>query len=142
MTHDTNDAPDTHDAPNPPAPRATRFQAPAPGRVDKLVAAHAGGASRRRVAALFAAGHVRVDGRVAQKGQIVAAGATIEVAAPPASDADLRPVPEPGLVLPVLYVGSYFALVIPGGTWPPGTTSHWAPLIFYRYGGEWSERVY
>lgn len=116
----THDAPGSPDSPDGSAARATRFQAPAPGRVDKLVAAHAGGASRRRVAALFAAGHVRVDGRVAQKGQIVAAGATIEVAAQPASDADLRPVPEPGLVLPVLFEDA--ALVVVDK--PAGMPSH------------------
>jgi 23S rRNA pseudouridine1911/1915/1917 synthase len=140
MTPDAPDTPGTPDAPDGSAPRATRFQAPAPGRVDKLVAAHAGGASRRRVAALFAAGHVRVDGRVAQKGQIVAAGAMIEVAAPPASDADLRPVPEPGLVLPVLYEDAALVVVakpagMPSHPLRPGETGTAANALVARHPG-------
>lgn len=114
MSSGTPEAPGAPDAPG------TRFQAPTAGRVDKLVAAHAGGASRRRVAALFAEGKVRVGGRVAQKGQVVPAGALIEVAALPASDADLRPVPEPDLVLPVLYEDA--ALVVVDK--PAGMPSH------------------
>jgi 23S rRNA pseudouridine1911/1915/1917 synthase len=110
----------TDDPDRPAPPGAVRFQAPAPGRVDKLVAARVGGASRRRVAALFAAGAVRVNGRVVRKGAIAAAGATIEIAALPASDADLRPVPEPGLVLPVLYEDEVLVVVDK----PAGMPSH------------------
>jgi 23S rRNA pseudouridine1911/1915/1917 synthase len=116
----TIDVPDEPGGPGTPGAVAARFQAPAPGRLDKLVAAHVGGASRRRVAALFAAGAVHVNGRVARKGQVVAAGATIEITALPASDADLRPVPEPGLVLPVLYEDE--ALVVVDK--PAGMPSH------------------
>jgi 23S rRNA pseudouridine1911/1915/1917 synthase len=99
-------------------PGVVRFPASAAGRLDQLVAAHFAGAGRRRVAALFAAGRVRVDGRVAQKGQRVAAGAIIEVAGP--DPTHLAPVPEPGLVLPVLFEDA--ALV--GINKPPGMPSH------------------
>jgi 23S rRNA pseudouridine1911/1915/1917 synthase len=111
-----------------------RFQAREPGRVDLLVAAHLAGASRRRVAALFAAGRVRVDGRVARKGLHVPAGAVIEIIAEPAppppplptatplptSDAALWPVPDPALSLPVLHVDSALVVVAK----PPGMPSH------------------
>jgi 23S rRNA pseudouridine1911/1915/1917 synthase len=114
----------------------TRFQADAAGRLDLLVAAHLPGASRRHVAALCAAGRVCVDGRVARKGQQVAAGATIEIAAEPAAhgagepaarDAGeptaaeyLAPVSEPALVLSVLHVDE--ALVVVNKA--PGMPSH------------------
>jgi 23S rRNA pseudouridine1911/1915/1917 synthase len=105
-----------------------RFQAPAAGRLDLLLAAHLHGASRRHVAALCAAGRVRVDGRVARKGQQVAAGATIEIAAGGASELSAAaylapvPVPEPGpgLGLSVLHVDA--ALVVVNK--PPGMPSH------------------
>lgn len=123
-----------------PAPPGARFEAPAPGRIDKLVAAHVGGASRRRVAALFEAGAVRVNGRVVKKGQIVAAGATIEIAALPASDADLRPVPEPGLVLPVLYEDAALVVVdkpagMPSHPLRPGETGTAANALVARHPG-------
>lgn len=106
----------------------TRFQAPAAGRLDHVVAAHLPGASRRQVAALCAAGRVRVDGRVARKGQPVAAGARIEIAAElPADDAGalpaamyFAPVPEPALELSVLHVDE--ALVVVNKL--PGMPSH------------------
>lgn len=109
-----------------------RFQAPGPGRVDLLVAAHLAGASRRRVAALFAAGRVRVDGHVARKGLHVPAGALIEILGDPAppdapppdalptADAALRPVPDPALSLPVLHVDAALVVVAK----PPGMPSH------------------
>lgn len=136
-----DDLPMTPDAPESFAtPGAARFQAPAPGRIDKLVAAHVGGASRRRVAALFAAGSVRVNGRVVRKGQIVAAGATIEIAALPASNADLRPVPEPGLLLPVLYEDAALVVVdkpagMPSHPLRPGETGTAANALAARHPG-------
>jgi 23S rRNA pseudouridine1911/1915/1917 synthase len=117
------------DAPGAPPAAVTRFQARAAGRVDLLVAAHLAGKSRRRVAALFAAGRVSVDGRVARKGQHVPAGATIEIAGQiasmpagmPAGDAELAPLPELALsVLPILHLDA--ALVVVNK--PPGMPSH------------------
>lgn len=95
-----------------------RFEAPAAGRLDLLVAARLGGAGRRRVAALFAAGRVRVDGRVVRKGQHVAVGAVIEVLAP--AGADLAPVPARDAALPVLYEDEVLVAV----NKPPGVPSH------------------
>ncbi len=80
-----------------------RFRAPAAGRADKLVAAGLGGASRKRVAALFQAGAVRVDGRRVQKGAAVAQGSEIAVADAPVTDDALRPIARPDLDLDVVY---------------------------------------
>jgi 23S rRNA pseudouridine1911/1915/1917 synthase len=48
-------------------------------RLDRLVVRHAGALGRRRAAALFAQGAVRVDGRRATKGELARAGSTVEV---------------------------------------------------------------
>ncbi len=65
----------------------------ADGRADQLVAARFPGAGRRRIAALFRDGAVRVDGRRARKGQRVAAGSVVELArAPATTDEELWPV--------------------------------------------------
>jgi 23S rRNA pseudouridine1911/1915/1917 synthase len=103
------------------APAAvTRFRARAPGRVDLLVAAHLGSAGRRRVAALFAAGRVRVDGHVARKGLHVTAGAVIEVMGEVMGEVMAGVVPEPALALPVLHVDAVLVVVAK----PPGMPSH------------------
>lgn len=90
---------------------AIRFRNARAGRADKAVAAHFAGASRKHVAALFDRGAVRVGGRVARKGDIVAAGAELEVAAAPADAADLRPVPEPARALDVLHEDAALVVV-------------------------------
>jgi len=49
------------------------------------------------------------------------------------------------LLLPVLYVGSYLALVVPAGVQHPGPTQAFStPVIFdnYRCGGSWSDRLF
>ncbi len=52
-------------------------------RVDQLVAARFPQAGRRRIAELFDAGHVRINGRVAKKGDSAPQGAEISIAQPP-----------------------------------------------------------
>lgn len=77
--------------------KVTRFAAPRAGRADRIVAACFAGASRKQVAALFDRGAVRIHGRAARKGDLVAAGADIEVRGAPAGVEDLRPVAQPDL---------------------------------------------
>lgn len=61
------------------------------GRADRALAAAFPAVGRRRLAELFAAGAVRVDGRVARKGDRVAAGAVVELAAAPVARSEERP---------------------------------------------------
>lgn len=93
------------------------------GRVDLIVARRFPEVGRRRVAALFRAGLVRIDGRVARKGDHAAAGAMVTVAEPPASGEALRPVAEDEASIAVLFLDEH--LVALGK--PAGMPSH--PLI-------------
>ena len=45
------------------------------------------------------------------------------------------------LFLPVLYVGSYYVLVVPDGSWRAIISSTY-PTPRYRIGGVWSERIF
>lgn len=65
------------------------------GRVDQALARRYPGAGRKRLAALFEAGAVRVDGKRARKGDRLAAGARVELTEPPARGEDLRVAPDP-----------------------------------------------
>ena len=65
------------------------------GRLDVALARRFPGAGRKRLAALFDRGAVRVDGKRAKKGDRVAAGAKIEVTEPPPRGDDLRARPDP-----------------------------------------------
>ena len=65
------------------------------GRIDRALAAAFPQVGRRRLAELFAAGAVRVGGKVARKGDRVAAGAVLELATVPAGRATERPQPDP-----------------------------------------------
>lgn len=118
----------------------TRFRAPAAGRADKLLAAHFAGASRKRVAALFPAGHVRVDGHVARKGDRVPAGALIEVTGAPARAPDLIPAPQPELALAVLHEDAALVAVnkpagVPSHPLRPGEAGTLASALVARYPG-------
>jgi len=75
------------------------------GRVDRAVARHFPDVGRRRLSELFAAGAVRVGGRVARKGDRVDVGAEVVLAQAPLSRADLPPTPDPAVAarLVVLY---------------------------------------
>jgi 23S rRNA pseudouridine1911/1915/1917 synthase len=86
------------------------------GRVDRIVLARFPGSSRRRVAALFAEGGVRLDGALAKKGDVAAAGAEITLAHAPITDAELRVVAETGAPVVILYVDEdLVALAKPAG---------------------------
>ncbi|HET7505507.1 MAG TPA: RluA family pseudouridine synthase [Kofleriaceae bacterium] len=71
-------------------------------RVDKALARFYPEAGRRRLAALFADGAVRINGRRAHKGDRVAIGDTVELAREPASGDALRPAPDPDVPLVVV----------------------------------------
>lgn len=82
-------------------------------RLDRFLTAHMTGASRRRTAAIIAAGAVRVNGRRAAKGRMLQRGdavdvdLTVELAAPPA---------DPTLAVPILYEDhALLALAKPSG---------------------------
>jgi 23S rRNA pseudouridine1911/1915/1917 synthase len=72
------------------------------GRVDKALAKQFPQAGRRALAELFDEGAVKVAGKRAKKGDRVAPGDVIELAREPASREQLRPQPDPSLVLEVL----------------------------------------
>ena len=119
-------------------PSATRFRSAHAGRADKAVAAHFAGASRKQVAALFERGAVRVGGRVARKGDMVAAGAELEVAAAPAGADDVRPVPAPDVALDVLHEDAALVAVnkpadMPSHPLQPGERGTLANALVARY---------
>ncbi|HTJ44764.1 MAG TPA: RluA family pseudouridine synthase [Kofleriaceae bacterium] len=62
------------------------------GRADRVLARRFPGASRRRLAALFDEGAVKVGARVAKKGDRLDAGDEVTLTAEPAEGEDLRPV--------------------------------------------------
>ncbi|HVK78687.1 MAG TPA: S4 domain-containing protein, partial [Kofleriaceae bacterium] len=80
-----------------PGPGQTSFVVGADedDRLDRVLSRRFPQASRKRLAELFAEGAVRVDGRVARKGDRAAPGAEVRLTRPPTGDADLRPVGDP-----------------------------------------------
>lgn len=90
-----------------------------PARADRAVAAAFPGASRRRVAALFAAGAVHINGNRARKGDPVKPGDHISLDEPPATDDEMRPKPEE-LPLEVLFADAHLVAVDK----PAGLPSH------------------
>ncbi|MEJ7602150.1 MAG: pseudouridine synthase [Kofleriaceae bacterium] len=64
-------------------------------RVDKALARHFPAAGRRQLAELFDAGHVKVAGKRAKKGDRVAPGDIVELAVSPVSGDALQPLPDP-----------------------------------------------
>ncbi|RMH43132.1 MAG: RluA family pseudouridine synthase [Deltaproteobacteria bacterium] len=90
------------------------------GRIDRIVQRRYPYASRRTLARYFADGNVRVDGAVARKGTCVAAGAVIDLRAPPPAPDDLRPVADGGAPLAVLYADADLVAVAK----PAGMPSH------------------
>lgn len=72
------------------------------GRVDKALARHFPGASRRQLAELFDIGAVRIGTGKAKKGDRVAEGDVIELARPPMSGDDLRPLPDFAIALDIV----------------------------------------
>ncbi|MCS6912384.1 MAG: RluA family pseudouridine synthase [Myxococcales bacterium] len=71
-------------------------------RLDGFLARQTG-RSRAAVVRLIASGQVRVGGRLARKGLLLAAGDRVELAHMPADDLVVPPVPQPELPLQVLY---------------------------------------
>jgi 23S rRNA pseudouridine1911/1915/1917 synthase len=64
------------------------------GRADHVLARRFPGTSRRRLAELFDAGHVKVGARVAKKGDRWDAGVNVTIASAPRAGEDLRPLPD------------------------------------------------
>ncbi len=90
------------------------------GRVDLFLGRQFPGVSRRRLARMFADGEVRIGGRVARKGDRVAAGDQVTVADPPPRGDDLRAVPDESVVLPVLHLDPALVAIAK----PAGMASH------------------
>jgi 23S rRNA pseudouridine1911/1915/1917 synthase len=89
------------------------------GRLDKLLAARFG-ASRRQLARLFDDGHVRIDGKRADKGDVVRPGQRVALAVRPGGGDALAPIAEPDAPLDVLHLDA--ALVAIGK--PAGVACH------------------
>lgn len=90
-------------------------------RVDRVIARHFPSTSRRKVTDLFDDRAVRIDGKLAKKGDRVAAGAVVELARPPVSPEDLRVRPDPDAAarLTVLHTSDDLVFVAK----PPGMAS-------------------
>ena len=83
-------------------------------RLDRFLASHLPETSRRRAAAIIAAGAVLVNGRPAAKSQLLQRGDTVEIAAAGLLAGDLAPQPE--LALPILFEDeSLIAVAKPAG---------------------------
>ncbi len=89
------------------------------GRADHVIGIRFPDASRKRLAALFACGAVRVDGKKVKKGAIVSAGQRVTLARAPDTAADLRTQPE-DLELARVYEDSALLVLIK----PAGMPSH------------------
>ncbi len=90
-------------------------------RVDRVITRRFPDSSRRRVVELFDDGAVRVDGRIAKKGDRAGPGAVITLARTPATGDDLRVHPDPDAAarLQVLYTDDDLVVV----SKPPGMPS-------------------
>ncbi len=112
---------DDHDAAPPAVANRFTVAAADADRVDRVVARHFPGTSRRQVVELIGLGAVRLDGRVAKKGDRAAAGAVIELSRAPAASEDRRVVPDPEAAarLRVLHVDDDVVVV----SKPPGMPS-------------------
>ena len=90
-------------------------------RLDRVLARRFPGASRTRLGELFAAGAVRVDGKLARKGDRARPGATVELAQPPVTADALRVTADEAAAarLDVLHVDDEVVVVAK----PPGMPS-------------------
>jgi 23S rRNA pseudouridine1911/1915/1917 synthase len=107
-------------------------------RVDKALARWFPDAGRKQLAALFADGAVRVNGKRASKGDRVAIGDTVELAREPVSGDALRPAPDPDVPLVVLVEHSHLVVVdkpagIPSQPLRAGELGTVANAIAFRY---------
>ena len=96
-----------------PPPTTFVIDAGETDRLDRVVARRFPGASRKRLDELFAAGAVRVDGRLARKGDRAKPGTTVELAQPPATADALRVVADPAAAerLEILHVDDELIVV-------------------------------
>ncbi len=92
-----------------------RFVCDADGvRLDRFIADHTEAGTRRRTAAIIAAGAVRVNGRAARKGHVLQPGDVVEI--DPAALATAPPLAQADLALPILYEDeALIALAKPSG---------------------------
>lgn len=90
-------------------------------RLDRVLARRFPGAGRHRIGELFAAGAVRVDGKLAKKGDRARPGATVELAQPPVTADALRVTADPAAAerLELLHVDDELVIVAK----PPGMPS-------------------
>ncbi|HUH02608.1 MAG TPA: RluA family pseudouridine synthase [Kofleriaceae bacterium] len=88
-------------------PVSIRVGASEAGRVDRVVAGRFPEAGRRGIAALFRDRMVRLDGRIARKGDHAAAGSLITLIRAPASGDDLRPVAADDPSIAILYADDH-----------------------------------
>lgn len=107
-------------------------------RVDKALARFYPDAGRKQLAALFADGAVRINGRRASKGDRVAVGDTVELAREPVSGAALRPAPDPDVPLAVLVERSELVAVakpagVPSQPLRAGELGTMANAIAFRF---------
>jgi 23S rRNA pseudouridine1911/1915/1917 synthase len=107
-------------------------------RVDKVLARFYPDAGRKQLAALFADGAVKVNGKRASKGDRVAVGDTIELGREPVSGEALRPGPDPDVPLTVLVEHSELVAVakpagVPSQPLRGGELGTIANAIAFRY---------
>jgi 23S rRNA pseudouridine1911/1915/1917 synthase len=81
-------------------------------RLDRFLAQRLAGTTRARCTRLVADGAVRVNGRPARKGLLLAAGDRVEVTGTVPTDAALRPVPELDQPLAVLHADAHLVVVV------------------------------
>jgi len=107
-------------------------------RVDKALARFYPDAGRKQLAALFADGAVKVNGKRASKGDRVAVGDLIELSREPVSGDALRPGPDPDVPLAVLVEHSELVAVakpagVPSQPLRAGELGTIANAIAFRY---------
>jgi 23S rRNA pseudouridine1911/1915/1917 synthase len=90
-------------------------------RIDRVIARHFPESSRRKVTDLFDDSAVRVNGKLAKKGDRVSVGAVVELARAPATPEDLRVQPDPDIAsrLTILHTDDDLIIVAK----PPGIPS-------------------
>lgn len=107
------------------------------GRADHVVGLRFPDASRKRLAALFAEGLVRVDGKKAKKGHVVRAGQTVRLDRSPESEEERKPLPEEG-ELEVVHEDSDLVVLAKAAGMPThplkaGELGTLANLLVHRY---------
>jgi 23S rRNA pseudouridine1911/1915/1917 synthase len=91
---------------------AVRFTVAAAGqRADKFLAEQLEGRGRRALAEAFEAGQVRVNGKRAKKGHMLAAGDVVELEGLIAPPGGVKPVPEPDAPLVTVHVDARLVVV-------------------------------